>query len=494
MTRRDACLLLAGSPLAAQTKFRDDPFTLGIASGEPWPDGFVLWTRLNPRGGVPAVTLPVEWRVALDEKMSRVVRQGTALAAPSLAHSAHVEVRGLDPGRWYWYQFVAGGVRSPVGRTRTAPPAGAHSDLRFAFASCQKYIDGYYTAYRHMADEDIDLVVHLGDYIYETVGRRDRVRQHPVEEARTLEQYRERYALYKSDPDLQRAHAMFPWAVVWDDHETSDNYAGMIPDLDSPLDTFPARRAAAYQAYYEHMPLRAAARPKGADLQLYRRISWGSMAQFHLLDTRQYRSDQPCGDKVKPPCAERANPAATMLGDRQQEWLFEGLSSSAAKWNVLAQQVIVATMDLDPGPGELYSMDKWDGYPSARERLMEFLERRKPSNPVILSGDNHNNWVFDLRRDVRSPRSPVLATEFVGTSITSNGDGAEINPEYAAALASMPHLKFHNGQRGYVRCTVTDKVWRTDFRVVPYVTRHGGPVVTKAGFVVESDTPGAKAV
>src|SRR5262245_28210203 len=256
----------------------------------------------------------------------------------------------------------------------------------------------------------------------------------------------------------------------------------MIPDLDSPLEGYAARRAAAYQAYYEHMPLRATARPKGPDLLLYRRIDWGRLATIHMLDTRQYRTDQPCGDKIKPPCAERSNPAATMLGALQQKWLFDGLLHSRTQWSVLAQQVIFAQLDLDPGPGELYSMDKWDGYPAARDRILGWIEAHRPSNPIVLSSDNHNNWVFDLKRDFRDEKSPVLATEFAGTSITSNADGAEVSAEYAAALRSNPHMKFHNSQRGYLRCKVNERLWETDFRIVPYVTRPGAPVITKATF------------
>src|SRR5262249_34728834 len=203
------------------------------------------------------------------------------------------------------------------------------------------------------------------------------------------------------------------------------------------------------------------------------------------LDTRQYRTDQPCGDKIKPPCAERANRAATMFGEAQQKWLFEGMSRSGARWNVLAQQVIMAEANLDPGPGELYWMDKWDGYPAARDRLMAFLEERRPGNPVVLSGDNHNNWVFDLKRDFRNGKAPVLATEFAGTSITSNGDGADVSPEYApAALAAIPHMKFHNSQRGYVRCAVDATLWRAGFCVGPGGTRRGGPGLTQTGVCV----------
>src|SRR5262245_25318200 len=383
MDRRDflrgclgtAALSTGAVRLNAHPKFSSDPFTLGVASGDPWPDGVVLWTRLAPDvfngGGMPPEAAPVDWQVASDEKMQNVLQRGTALATPEFAHSVHVEVSNLRPGGWYWYQFFVGQgenrVASPVGRTRTAPATGAGlHQFRFAFASCQKYEDGYYTAYQHMAEEDLDLVIHLGDYIYEGARNPARVRHHPIEQAQNLEQYRLRYAVYKSDPDLQRAHALFPWAVIPDDHEVSDNYASGIPDLDSPREGFLQRRAAAYQAYYEHLPLRRASIPNGFDIQFYRRFQFGSLVQFHLLDTRQYRSDQPCGDKVKPACEERNSPGAAMMGTAQEKWLFDGLSSSVARWNVVAHQVFMSQFDYDPGDNEAYAMDKWDGYPVAR--------------------------------------------------------------------------------------------------------------------------------
>lgn len=429
--------------------------------------------------------------MALDDGMRNVMRSGSATAAPEWAHAVHVELDGLEPGRWYWYRFRAGGVASAIGRTRTAPAPGSPAGLRFAFASCQKYTDGYYTAYRHMSDEDLDLVLHLGDYIYEGGGPVDRVRPHPVEAAVTLEQYRRRYALYKSDADLQAAHARFPWAVVWDDHEVSNDYAALVPERGEPTAGFALRRAAAYRAFYEHLPLRSAARPGPSGTLLYRRLRWGAAADMFLLDTRQYRSDQPCGGDDTPGCPGREDPASTMFGAAQERWLFDGLAGSPARWNVLAQQVILAERDLDPGPGVLWDVDKWDGYPAARERLLRFFDERRPANPVVLAGDNHNNWVFDLRRDPRDSRGPVLATEFDCTSISSNGDGAGINPDHASLIAGMSHLKYHNGQRGYVRCSVDDKSWRADFRIVPYVTRPGAPIETRS-FIVEDGSPGAQ--
>ena len=439
--------------------------------------------------------IPVEWRVASDERMRNIVQRGSTVALPDLAHSVHAEVHGLQPGRWYWYQFVVGEglnrIESPVGRTRTAPSAGGAIDqFRFAFASCQRYEDGYYTAYQRMAEEDLDLVIHLGDYIYEGAFKPDLPRQHPKEEARDLERYRNRYALYKSDADLQRAHALFPWAVVPDDHEVENNYASAFPEDPGELN-FLTRRAAGYQAYYEHMPLRAASIPRADDIDLYRRLAFGNMVEFHMLDTRQYRSDQPCGDGEQPACEERNIETATMMGTTQEKWLQEGLSNSTARWNVIAQQIYMAPFDRDPGPGELYSMDKWDGYTAARNRLMNFFADRQPSNPLVISGDNHNNWVFDLKRDFGDVKSPVVGTEFVGTSITTNGNGSEQKEEYVPALAGNPHVKFFNSHRGYVRCRLTRAACTTDFRTIPYVDKPGASIRTRATFVVENGRPGA---
>jgi len=487
-------------PVWAAPRLDRDPFTLGVASGEPSSDGFVLWTRLAPDplagGGMPPMTVPIEWRVANDERLARVVARGTVNAVPAHAHAVHVEVSGLVPDRWYWYQFSVGSGASrhvsAVGRTRTAPSAGTVTrQLCFALASCQKWEDGFFTAFQRMADEDIDCVVHVGDYIYEGGPRRDKVREQPLEPCMTLEQYRLRYAFYKRDEHLQRAHAMFPWIVTPDDHEVSDNYAGGIPDWDSPLEGFLDRRAAAYQAYYEHMPLRASARPAGPDMRICRALGFGRLATFHLLDTRQFRSDQPCGDREKHSCPERMDPARTMLGAAQEQWLFDGLRHSPAQWNLLTQQVIAAQLNLDREGGETFAMDKWDGYPVARQRLLDFLGDARPANPVVLSGDNHNNWVFDLKRSFGNERDPAVATEFVSTSITSNSDGADMREDLAHCLGINPHARYLNSRRGYVRLRVTRERLQADFRVLPYVTRPDAPIRTDATFIVESGRPGA---
>jgi alkaline phosphatase D len=480
-----------------QTTSSRNPFTLGVASGDPTPDGVVLWTRLanDPLegGGMPPGRIEVEWQVATDERMSRVVQRGRATATPDLAHSVHVELRGLDPARWYWYRFRAGNHESVIGRTRTAPdPRKPHSKLAFAFASCQHYEQGYFTAYTHMAKEDIDLVVHLGDYIYEGGIRTDRVRRHNSPEILTLNDYRNRHALYRSDPELQKAHAMFPWIVTWDDHEVMDNYANDISKDNAPRQQFLERRANGYQAYYEHMPLRRSSMPRGSSMLLYRRLAFGDLAEFSVLDTRQYRSDQPCGDGVKPVCPQTLSPDQTMLGSEQERWFFDGLSKSRARWNIVAQQVMLAPVDHKPGPEQTFSMDKWDGYVAARTRVHNFLSERKPSNPIVLTGDIHTNWVADLKADYASEKSSVVGTEFVGTSIASGGDGSDRQAAVDAYLPDNPHIKFFNAQRGYVRCTVTPERWQSDYRVVPVVTKPGSDILTRASFVVENDRPGAQ--
>jgi len=482
-----------GAVLAAP-KFSAYPFSLGVASGDPLPDGVVLWTRLAPRplepgGGMGTEPVEVSWQIADDEAMTRVVQQGTATANAAWAHSVHIEVEGLRPDRWYWYRFKAGGEVSPIGRTRTMPPAGAAGGrLRFAFASCQKYEVGYYTAYEHMAREDLDLVVHLGDYIYEKGDDDTAVRRHNTPEIFTLDDYRARYAVYKSDPALQAAHAMAPWIVTWDDHEVSNNYANSIPEFPEKISTeaFMRRRAAGYQAYFEHMPLRRSALPSGPDMLLYRRLEFGRLASFHVLDTRQYRTDQPQGDGTKPVSPVLMDPHGTLMGDRQRAWLFDGLTHSSATWNVLAQQIMMARVDTAAGPEVAVSMDKWSGYEFERRRLLRHFHDRKIANPVVIAGDIHCNWANELIADFDDLDAQSVATEFVGTSITSTGDGGEKKAKLEGVLAENPFVKFFNNERGYVRCEVTPQAWRADYRTVPYVSRRGAPLNTRATFVVES--------
>ncbi|MEP7363630.1 MAG: alkaline phosphatase D family protein, partial [Acidobacteriota bacterium] len=358
LTRRhlfaQALALSASNPLSLLAAPKIDfPFTLGIASGEPTHDGIVLWTRLAPKPNDPAAmpqeNVDVRWEIAEDESFSKIVRKGNAAATPMLAHSVHVEAAGLKAARWYHYRFTSAGYRSPAGRFKTAPaPGDEKTPLKFAFASCQQWTQGLWTAYQHMSEEEIDLVIHLGDYIYEQ-GYRGEVRTTGREEIFTLTDYRNRHALYKTDPLLQKAHANFPWVTTWDDHEVSNNYAGDVQEKGQPRTEFLERRASAYQAYFEHMPLRREQVNRGSNMTLHRRLDFGQMVRLHMLDTRQYRTDQVCGDGSKPACAELKNPSQTLMGPEQEQWLEGNLQSSKAKWDVLGQQILVTLQDFDPG-------------------------------------------------------------------------------------------------------------------------------------------------
>jgi len=495
------------SPLARATRRRTPvtgyPFTLGVASGEPAPDGAVLWTRLAPApltgGGMPQRRVDVEWEVAHDEAFKRRLRRGTASARPELGHSVHVELEGLEPGREYYYRFRAEGELSPVGRTVTTPAVGAAvKRLRFAFVSCSQYEHGFFTAYGHLAREELDLVVHLGDYIYEYApdvykAPGGNVRLHEGNEITTLRDYRDRYAQYKSDPDLQAAHHHAPFVVTWDDHETDNNWADEVPEDGQTRGDFMRRRAAAFQAYYEHMPLRRRSRPQGSDLRLYRRLAYGDLATFNVLDTRQYRSDQPCGDEFNTNCPERLDPSRTLTGEQQERWLFRGLATSRTRWNVLAQQVFFAQADFTAGPDVGINPDAWDGYVASRDRVLRAIQEREVANPVVLTGDVHTNWANDLKADFSDPGSATVGSELVCTSITSGGDGTDEVRNQASVLAENPHIRFANNQRGYVRCEVDREQWRADFRVVPYVKRPGAPVTTRKSFVIEAGRPGLQA-
>ncbi|GAA2804405.1 alkaline phosphatase D family protein [Streptomyces showdoensis] len=499
----------AGTAAAAELDARritDDPFTLGVASGDPLPGSVLLWTRLAPRpyetgGGLPAGgRVTVQWELAHDERFRRGVRRGTALAHPEFDHTVHVEVDHLAPGRVYFYRFRAGAWTSPVGRTLTAPAPGAdNTRLKLAAVSCQAYHDGYFTAYRHLADEDLDVVFHLGDYLYEYAvnavgGARaytDRVLPGVFDrETTTLDDYRLRYALYKSDPDLIAAHAAHPFVVTWDDHETENNYAGDTPENDVPPEEFLIRRAAAYRAYWENQPLRRPQRPRGPDMRLYRRLRFGRLAQFDVLDTRQYRSDQAYGDGWQVPGPESEDPARTLTGAAQERWLIDGWRDSRALWNVLPQQVVLSERRNVPTSAFKLSMDSWDGYPASRQRVLAGAQAAGVENLMVLTGDVHVAYGLDIKADFRDPGSRTLGTEIVTTSISSGKNGTQRPSNHADLTRANPHLKFYDGRRGYVTVALGRDSARADFRTVSAVTTPGAPVATAASFVTEAGDPG----
>ncbi|PQZ85915.1 MULTISPECIES: alkaline phosphatase [Pseudomonas] len=496
----------------ARSAGMDYPFTLGVASGDPLPDGFVIWTRLAPlfsaadgRGGLNRA-VPVRWRVASDSAMTRIVRQGEVIASAHLAHSVHVEVAGLEAGRPYWYQFEGLGAQSPVGQSRTAPAWHSMTSARLGFVSCSHWERGYFSAYRHLAAEQPDLVFFLGDYIYDSSYAADSLkvfRSHGSGNATSLSDYRNRYALYKTDPDLQALHAAAPSVVTWDDHEVQNDYANRwSQDPKIAVGQFLQQRAAAYQAYYEHMPLRVSSLPKGADMRLYRRLDYGRLARFHVLDGRQYRSEQPCilpngshqGHIADNLCHDLRDPGRTMLGWQQEAWLDQGFAQSQAQWNVIAQDLLVAPLtqrDLtNHKPGRW--TDGWDGYQANRSRMLASIQRNRVKNPVFWGGDIHSFWTTDLHADGNDLDSPIVATEFVGTSVTSDGPPFEA---FSKILPLNPHVKFFDSrQRGYVSVEVSEQQMRTHFRVISDPRDPAATVSTLKSFVVEPGRPGAIAV
>jgi alkaline phosphatase D len=402
------------------------PFTLGVASGDLGPHSVVLWTRLAPTplapdGGMPDERFPVRVELALDDQFHRIVRRDTVWAVPDEAHSARAEVQGLDPAWEYFNRFKAGRETSPVGRTRTAPELGATLEsLRFAFVSCQNFPVGYFNAYADVVAQDLDAVIHLGDYIYEYEGPGSELREHePRTKITTLDDYRIRQAQYKTDLDLQAAHAALPWLVTWDDHEVENNYADMDSDPDLPPEEFALRREYAYRAYWEHMPLRRVRKPRRAFFNLYRRFRWGTMATFNVLDTRQYRSDQPRGCQVADRaagagyCPGALEPNRTMLGRDQREWLFEDLATTPSRWNVLAQQTALSPWDRNRGSG--------------RDRLRHGgqvgrLPRRAAAAPRLARGPRDAEPRRDHRRLPRE-LGPQRASEPKGAGRASRCHG-----------------------------------------------------------------------
>lgn len=491
-------LTLSGAPALVHAQQKANPFTLGVASGDPDHQGVVLWTRLAPEplaldglGGMPRALVSVRWELAADEQFKKIVQHGEMQALPQDAHCVHVEVDGLDAATPYFYRFESGGHRSPVGRTRTAPALDSEpASTRIGVVTCSSFDGGYFTAYRLMADEQPDLVLHLGDYIYENAARPGSTRPGLGGETMTLTDYRLRYALYKTDPDLQYAHAAAPWIVTWDDHELVNNWAADAPIRGLSPAAHLARATAAAKAYYEAMPLRRSARPIGRHTALYRNIRWGRLATFYVLDTRQYRSLQGCGDGIKD-CAERLDPARSILGGAQEAWLADQVRNSDARWDVLAQQVFFANFDRSAGVAETYAMDKWSGYVPSRDRVLDYFAKR---NLMVLTGDEHAHFACDLRRDWHNPESPIVGSELVGTSISSGGDGADRSPNVEMLFQENPHIRYNSSRRGYVSCMLTPTRWDAHFRTLAYVSKPGATRDTGRSFVVEAGQPGLKPV
>jgi alkaline phosphatase D len=503
-----AGLLAAPSLIRAQNLWRHYPFSLGVASGDPAPDGFVIWTRLAPEplelhGGMGIGIMPVGWEVASDDKFAQIVAKGEALARPELAHSVHVEVSGLAPGRPYFYRFEAGGEQTITGTARTLPPLSASpQQLRFGIAGCQHYENGFFTAYRHLAKEDLAFIFHYGDYIYEYRGDPLSktynsgslyvpVREHVGGMLMSLDDYRQRYAQYKSDVDLQRAHAAHAFFMTFDDHEVDNNWAGDTDEDGTPPEIFRARRAGAFQAWYEHMPVRRPQFPNGSAIQAYRGARFGNLAQFDFLDTRQFRTDQPCGDGFKTACPGVFSPGARMINAEEEGWLTRNLQRRDARWNVVAQQVMMMSLDRRRSPGEapskILNMDSWAGYEVPRERLLARM--RGLDNVVVLTGDEHQNFAGIL-----NDRDKPVAVEFVSTSISSGGDGQDLRPGSDTILANNPQLKFINDQRGYLTCELTPDEWRTNFMVLDQVRTPSAKLSKRATFAIARGEPALRPV
>ena len=505
ITRRQ---LVAAAPLLAfpaivraNNWIAGTPFQLGVASGDPASDGFVIWTRLapqpfEPHGGMTPQAYGVTWQVAEDPGFRTIAASGDAFARPELGHSVHVEVTGLKPDRPYWYRFTAGGERSMTGQARTLPaPGSSPASLRFGVCGCQYYESGFYTAYRHMAQEDLAFIFHYGDFIYERgtdfayLGGLpvEKPRAHRMREVYSIEDYRAHYAQHIMDTDLLAARSRHSFLSTFDDHEVDNNWADDMSQEDwVPPEVFALRRQAAMQAWYEHMPVRKQMFPQGKLVDLKRRIQFGDLASIHLLDTRSFRTDQPCDDRwgTVPPCPGVFDDDAQMLGDVQEKWLDQSLSSSGATWDCLAQQVMMMPLNrqTQEGEGAFRNLDSWGGYDAPRKRLMKRLGR--VDNAIVLTGDEHQHYAGQLYDDDK-----VVAAEFVTTSISSGGDGQDMRPGSEAILANNPQLKFINDQRGYSVCEVTQDAWQTHCMVLDRVSTRGGTLSKRVTATVPRGRP-----
>jgi alkaline phosphatase D len=513
MQRRDvlkfagasAALLGLPSVGVARQSWLVEPFSLGVASGSPTSDSLVLWTRLGTpaldAAGLASKPVAVTWQLAHDEQFSRIAATGVVQATAALGHSVHAEVAGLEPGRAYFYRFIAGSATSTTGRTRTFPaPQAEVKRLRLAYASCQQWGNGYYSAYRHMLAENLDFVLFLGDYIYEYPSSRPvDIRPTTGGWITTLEGYRSRYALYKSDPDLQAIHAAYPWIVTWDDHEVQNDYAATYEGLSgTPVENFMARRRAAYQAFYENMPVTRASfaqllAGQGDEAKVFGSVSYGRLATLYTLDDRQYRDVQACtpnnragSARIDPSkCDSLHDPRRTLLGDAQERWLSQQFASARSRWNLIGQQTLFGRRNYSTTGAQLLRNDGWDGYPAARRRLTDAMLHTRLNNPVLLGGDIHENWIGHVLSDYNNPDCEAIGVEFCGTSITSLSSSTPT--QLAKQLETNPHFIFANAAlRGYGVVELTPTQLTTTLTAVRDATDPHSTSFTLASFVVES--------
>ncbi|HQR87156.1 MAG: hypothetical protein B7Y59_08925 [Burkholderiales bacterium 35-55-47] len=496
-------LTAVAAPSSERRRWKINPFALGVASGRPRADSVVLWTRLifgDEDRAVGTEALRVQVEVFADAALKRRVQKAEVVTNEARGHSVHVHLQQLQPSTDYWYRFIQGEARSTVGHTRTAPALNADvRELRIALSSCQHYEHGQFIAHREIAQQKLDFVLFMGDYIYESSNPKYAIRKHSNEEPKTLQGYRDRYEQYKRDPHLQAAHAAHPWVLMWDDHEVVNDYANDQDRHYTEPQQFLLRRAAAYQAYFEHQPLLLGPDVSNpADMHLYDQLTWGKLADVWTLDCRQYRSAQACRDPVlggaRPvlQCDELSDASRTMLGMAQERWLAEGLSQSKRQWKLVAQATQISSTSMPAPVGRSYWNDAWDGYPEARKRLLQTVVDAKLSNVVTLGGDVHCNVAANLRLEPNNPQSPIVASEFVTTSITSRGLGDKTATVIRDSNSDLLH--YRADERGYSLITVTPKEVRCDFRTTKFPAGSEAGLKTQASYVVKNGKVGPQLV
>jgi alkaline phosphatase D len=487
------------APTDKPRAWRTNPFALGVASGRPRADSVVLWTRLlfseeDRAGGTEALRVQVE--VFADAALRRRVQVNEVVTDELRGHSVHLHLQKLQPSTDYWYRFKQGDAFSTVGHTRTAPAANADvQQLRIALSSCQHYEQGQFIAHADIAKQSLDFVLFMGDYIYESSNPQYALRKHQGEEPKTLPQYRDRYEQYKRDPMLQAAHAAHPWVLMWDDHEVVNDYANDQDRQYTDPQQVLKRRAAAYQAFFEHQPvLLGPDADNPANMRLYDQLSWGKLADLWTLDCRQYRSTQACRDPVRGggrmvvQCDELNDATRTMLGSAQERWLADSLSQSKRQWKLVAQATQISSTSVPAPVGRSYWNDAWDGYPEARKRLLQTVVDAKLQNVVTLGGDVHANVAANLRLEPNNPQSPIVASEFVTTSITSRGLGDK--PAAVIRDSNPDLLHFRSDERGYSLITVTPSQVRCDFMTTKFPAGSEAGLKTQASYVVKSGKAG----